>query len=67
MNSRNLLRKIINGGEAKESRQRTYSVIHGNRQLIDDRPIEGFDDMEIDVITDNPELLEIQQNPYNKK
>lgn len=64
MSKRDLLKRVIKGGEARESRERVYSVCNGVKRLISDEAINTEFDMEINVHCTDLQQLKLQENPY---
>lgn len=60
MNNRNLLKRVINGGEPRHSRKKIYTVCNGKRQLVSDEAIDTDFDITIDVHCNDLKQLELQ-------
>lgn len=66
MDNRELLIKIINGGEARSSRLKVFSVCKGVRTQVSDEAISGDVDIHINVHCTDMAQLELQMNSQTK-
>lgn len=64
MSKRDLLKRVIKGGEARESRKRIYSVCNSEKRLISNEALNTEFDMEISVHCTDLQQLKLQENPY---
>ena len=67
--SREFLKKVINGGEAEKSRERTYIVCNGERWLHSEQEIDGDISIDLEVHCNDISQLDIQEqkNKYRKQ
>lgn len=60
MSNRELLKRVISGGDVRHGVTRFYSVYNGERRLMLEQ--QSGDDLEVDVYCTDLKQLELQQN-----
>lgn len=61
MDNRELLIRVINGGEARNSRMKIFHVCNGKRTQVSDEAINGDIDIKISVHYTDEKQLELQK------